>query len=524
MSFANMEERTLADTASARGVLADLSQRRGTYFSQEDYASTQPNAQWPALVGLFKQSKEDRKIHSLPLPNLSHCTRSEALTYFNNTWSLVESLFTALKTEEAFYRIPYHQLRHPMIFYYGHPAIFYINKCRAAGLIKESVNDYFEDLFAVGVDEMSWDDMSKNHRPWPLISEVMAYRSSVYDTIKKLIETHPAFETRPITQDHPLWALFMCFEHLETSSILIRELPLGYVKVPDRWAESYSIRPKNMSEPLPTQDFPQNIFINLPQADVSIGKPKSWPSYGWDNEYGELHVTVPPFRATQFLISNGEFLAFVKAGGYKHSVYWSEEGWQWRQFRSPVCPTFWVDEGSADYKLRLCFEVVPMQWSWPVEVNFHEAFAYCQWRSQQDQQKIPYRLITEAEHHRLRDPLRIDPVMVSGGREMKSNNININLAYGSSCPVNASTPSRSGFYDTFGNVWEWSSTHFSPLPGFKTHPLYEDFSTPCFDERHNMILGGSFISTGDEASRWARFHFRRHFFQHVGFRLVQSVE
>ena len=37
-----------------------------------------------------------------------------------------------------------------------------------------------------------------------------------------------------------------------------------------------------------------------------------------------------------------------------------------------------------------------------------------------------------------------------------------------------------------------------------------------------MIVGGSFISTGDEASVFARFHFRPHFLQHSGFRLVAS--
>ena len=31
-----------------------------------------------------------------------------------------------------------------------------------------------------------------------------------------------------------------------------------------------------------------------------------------------------------------------------------------------------------------------------------------------------------------------------------------------------------------------------------------------------MILGGSYMSTGDEASVFARFHFRPHFFQHAG--------
>lgn len=52
--------------------------------------------------------------------------------------------------------------------------------------------------------------------------------------------------------------------------------------------------------------------------------------------------------------------------------------------------------------------------------------------------------------------------------------------------------------------------------------VYDDFSTPCFDGKHSMIVGGSFMSTGDEASVFARFHFRPHFLQFSGFRLVAS--
>ncbi|CAN0332739.1 unnamed protein product, partial [Ectocarpus fasciculatus] len=62
--------------------------------------------------------------------------------------------------------------------------------------------------------------------------------------------------------------------------------------------------------------------------------------------------------------------------------------------------------------------------------------------------------------------------------------------------------------------------HFSALEGFTISPLYEDFSTPCFDGEHHVIAGGSFASTGNEASVFARYHFRPHFHQHAGFRLV----
>lgn len=54
------------------------------------------------------------------------------------------------------------------------------------------------------------------------------------------------------------------------------------------------------------------------------------------------------------------------------------------------------------------------------------------------------------------------------------------------------------------------------------HPFYEDFSTPCFDGLHHVIMGGSFLSTGSEASIYSRFHFRPHFFQHASIRLVEQ--
>ena len=48
-----------------------------------------------------------------------------------------------------------------------------------------------------------------------------------------------------------------------------------------------------------------------------------------------------------------------------------------------------------------------------------------------------------------------------------------------------------------GNVWKWVEDSFSPLPGYAAHTFYDDFSIPCFDAQHQMIVGGSFASTGD---------------------------
>ncbi|MCB9654928.1 MAG: 5-histidylcysteine sulfoxide synthase [Deltaproteobacteria bacterium] len=521
----------------------------------------------------------DGTVTSLPLLNLATASRAEVRDYFDNGWTLTELLFAGLRGEEAFYRPPYHQLRHPMIFYFGHPPALYVNKLRVAGLLDHPVNASFEQLFETGVDEMRWDDMSKNEMAWPSIQEVNAYRRETYAIVASIIDNHPGLKDGhpPITPSDPLWALFMGFEHerihIETSSVLIRELPLALVQAPKSWpkldasvtrhAGGTATRNETRNEardearsddtPSASRDYPLNPLVPVKARSVQLGKPVGWPSYGWDNEYGQREVSVPQFSANQNLVSNGEFYAFLADGGYREHRYWSDTGWSWRTFRNTKHPAFWVPDGPAGlnrYRLRTVFEVVDLMWDWPAEVNYHEAKAFCAWKTERT--GMPHRLLTEAEHHALRsdttpsdalgpdaprsdaprsDTSRSDatqwstrdPVMQQNGAELKKSlGKNINLGCGSPMPVTAGRPTEAGFYDVFGNVWQWLEDAFNPLSGFAVHPFYDDFSTPCFDGEHQMIAGGSWASTGDEASIFARFHFRPHFYQHAGFRCVVS--
>jgi putative 4-mercaptohistidine N1-methyltranferase len=165
-------------------------------------------------------------------------------------------------------------------------------------------------------------------------------------------------------------------------------------------------------------------------------------------------------------------------------------------------------------------------------VSYHEAKAFANWRTRNSQ--ASYRLLTEAEHYRLRaktDPGGETPSFerwYGGSANPPSVHVatsNFDLRFGSESPVNdQSEKAQIPFSDVFGNVWQWLEDDFHPLDGFKVHPYYDDFSTPCFDGRHTAMTGGSFISTGDEASYYERFHFRPHFYQHAGFRLVVAQE
>jgi len=71
--------------------------------------------------------------------------REEIHSYFVSTFSRYEQLFEMLACEKAYFIKPI-SLRHPLIFYLGHTATFYINKLILAGLLQERINPEFEAM------------------------------------------------------------------------------------------------------------------------------------------------------------------------------------------------------------------------------------------------------------------------------------------------------------------------------------------------------------------------------------------
>jgi len=445
----------------------------------------------------------------LRTPNLefqdTQTARQDLARYFNVTYSRYESLFETLAEDAAYFDKSIPQ-RHPLIFYYGHTATFFVNKLMLCGLIKQRINPEFESMFAIGVDEMGWDDVDNTNYDWPSVAAVQEYRDQVRQLVNDLIETAPL--TLPISWESPWWMIIMGIEHeqihLETSSVLIRQQSLNLVQDHADW----SPWPAQNSDSNPA---PENSLVDVPGGSVELGKAQQNPVYGWDNEYGAHKADLKSFHASKYLVSNREFLPFVEDSGYANDAVWSEEGLQWRKFAKAKVPGFWLMAGER-WKLRLMTEVVDIPWAWPVEVNCHEAKAFCNWKAQQSGE--PVRLPTEEEWYRIYDCSGInEPV------EGKPAKANLHLDYSaSSCRVDQFPQGE--FYDVVGNVWQWTETAIYPFEGFRVHPYYDDFTMPTMDGKHNLIKGGSWISSGNETQRSARYAFRRHFYQHAGFRYV----
>jgi len=146
-----------------------------------------------------------------------------------------------------------------------------------------------------------------------------------------------------------------------------------------------------------------------------------------------------------------------------------------------------------------------MPFLWPVEVNFYEAEAYCRWFGSNA------RIMSESEFELISE--RFGPEK----EPFLLDSYNLNLKFCSPSDVNLF--SKNVIHDIYGNVFQWLNTEFYPLPGFSTQYLYPQFSYPYFDKDHYMLKGGSWASTGASASKYYRLWFRKHFFQHAGFRI-----
>jgi formylglycine-generating enzyme required for sulfatase activity len=91
-------------------------------------------------------------------------------------------------------------------------------------------------------------------------------------------------------------------------------------------------------------------------------------------------------------------------------------------------------------------------------------------------------------------------------------------------PVSAFPEGRSAFgvVDLVGNGWEWTSTAFSPFPGFEPFPFYRGYSADFFDGKHFVMKGGSARTAACMLRRSFRNWFQPHYqYVYAGFRCVR---
>jgi ergothioneine biosynthesis protein EgtB len=401
--------------------------------------------------------------------------RTAAITWYQKNRIRTAQLFDLL-TDDAYYAQPI-ALRHPIVFYEGHLPAFSLNPLVKRGLERPGVDESLERLFARGIDPDEAAGTGGTPFTWPdrktVRQFVEAADALVLDALANAdldVPGHPLLERAN--------AVFTILEHeamhQETLLYMWHRLPFDQKRRP----VDYRAVTEGSASP--------NTEIVIPPGTVQLGALPGEIKFGWDNEFGAIHLDVPAFAIDRRNVTNGEFLEFVQDGGYEQKSLWADEDWQWVREHDYWHPSFW-DRVEKQWMWKGMFELQPLPLEWPVYVSQAEARAFAMWRDR--------RLPTEAEYQRAAygSPESEGRLYPWGDAPPDSSHGVFDFESWEPQPVDTHPAGHSawGVTDLLGNGWEWTSTLFRPFPGFAASPSYPEYSADFFDDSHYVIKGAS---------------------------------
>jgi formylglycine-generating enzyme required for sulfatase activity len=259
-------------------------------------------------------------------------------------------------------------------------------------------------------------------------------------------------------------------------------------------------------------------MIDIPAGFATLGIPRGGDVFGWDNEFEEHSVEVPAFAIDATKVTNGEFLRFVREGGYDDRHLWSAADWAWIKDEKIVHPKLWLKQNDK-WSYRTMFEELPLPLDWPVYVSYAEAAAYARFRGMA--------LPTEAQFHRATygTPHGTECKYPWGDAPPDAASGNFDFERWDPVAVGSYPDGRSAFglEDTLGNGWEWTSSPFAPYSGFEPFSFYSGYSANFFDGKHFVVKGASPRTAASMLRRSFRNWFQPHYpFVYASFRCVKN--
>ncbi len=398
---------------------------------------------------------------------------------------------------------------HQVIFYLGHFEAFEWNLIGRDALDLKPFNPKLDELFRFGV--LPSTDKPKIYPPseWPRVEEIQRYNQQAREKVDECLRT-VSLRQPPHLYLQDGYAFQLAIEHrwmhVETMAYVLNGLPYDR-KVP---------QPSPLEVAAPPVE---HRLIDIPAGTATLGlKRADRTTLGWDNEYESHTVEVPAFAIESHNVTNGDYLEFVRAGGYQQRSLWSEVDWAWRNAGGIERPPFWARRGDQ-WRCRAQFEEIPLPLSWPVYVSHAEASAYARWAGKA--------LPTEAQFHRAAysTPDGCERPYPWGNEAPSAQHGNFDCQRWDPAPVGAHPAGTSAFgvADLVGNGWEWISTAFHAFPGFEPLPFYPTFSANFFDGKHYVVKGGSARTAACLLRRSFRNWFQPHFpYIYATFRCVEN--
>ena len=262
----------------------------------------------------------------------------------------------------------------------------------------------------------------------PTVDEVYAYRTHVDLHMTELFG-HCAPAHRSAFEQRLTLGLNHEQQHQE---LLLMDIKRNFFANPIY--PSYSNVPRSASREVPALGW-----LDCRGGVREIGH--SGNGFCFDNEQPRHRVFVNDYRIATRPVTNAEYLEFIEDEGYARPELWLSDGWSAVQERRWEAPLYWL-RSDAGWREMSLSGLRPLEGAEPVcHVSYYEADAYARW--------LGARLPSEVEWE-----------LAAAGEPLEGNFVE-NARYH---PQPAAGPDDRQWY---GDVWEWTSSPYSPYPGYR---------------------------------------------------------
>ncbi|MGI4872741.1 MAG: ergothioneine biosynthesis protein EgtB [Janthinobacterium lividum] len=193
--------------------------------------------------------------------------------------------------------------------------------------------------------------------------------------------------------------------------------------------------------------IPNSNFLPVPGGIYAIGNQQE--GFCFDNELPVHKVLVAPFELQNRLVTNGEFLRFMEAGGYQQFQYWLGEGWDLVNREGWAAPLYWSQTADGQWQRYGPTGLALLNLAAPVShISFYEADAYAQWAGA--------RLPTEAEWE---VAARHFQPTTAGANWLETGHFDPQPLPADADPTQC--------HQLLGDCWEWTYSPYHPYPGYQ---------------------------------------------------------
>lgn len=324
----------------------------------------------------------------------------------------------------------------------------------------------------------------------PSVDEILKYRSYVDMAILELLDASKD------VGESIAYVMELGFQHEQQhQELLLTDIKyiLGHNPLFPAYNEI------EFSNRVPKENF-KEIYLEFQDGIHDVGYRDK--GFCFDNELGAHNVYLHRFQVLNRLITNGEYLEFMEAGGYDNFKYWLSEGWDWINANGIKCPLYWMKEDKEWHHYTLCGVKKLNPYRPLAHVSFYEANAFANWKGK--------RMLTEFEWEVACNNLRSEIPETSNFYES-----------GHFTPI----PREMKSYQFFGDVWEWTNSAYLPYPYYNAPDGALGEYNGKFMINQMVLRGGSCVTSKDHIRSTYRNFFQPHQrWQFSGIRLAETLD